>query len=132
MIVPLLSFIAVGLIMYSGFLKLAARLLRYNVSWKSSYLFAAIVPVLVIFERLLVFSEAALMRIGHSVLLLLVLIIFGGWFFSSRGTNRCGAVLGWSGGIRLIALAFAMMLVVAFAIVVPVQIFLSNHLSTAP
>ncbi len=86
--------------------------------------------VLVIFERLLVFSDAVAMGIGQSMLLLLVLIIFGGWFFSSRSTNRCGAVLGWSGGIQLIALAFAMMLVVAIAIVVPVQMFLSNHLST--
>ena len=30
------------------------------------------------------------------------------------------------------ALAFAMMIVVAFAIVIPVQVFLSNHLSPPP
>ena len=132
MIVPWLSFIAVGLITYAGFLKLAARLLRCSVSWNSSFLFAGIMLVLVIFEHLLVFSEPVAIRIGHGVVLLLVLIILGGWFFSRRGTKRHGPVLGWSGGIGLIALAFAMMIVVAFTVVIPVQVFLSNHLSPAP
>jgi hypothetical protein len=71
-------------------------------------------------------------RIGHGVALLLGLVILGSWFFSGRGTNRSGTVLGWSGGIRLMALAFAMMFVVAFAIVTPAQFFLSKHLSPPP
>ena len=50
----------------------------------------------------------------------------------SRGTDRRGSVLGWPDGIRLMALAFAMMIFVAFAIVIPAQIFLYKHLSTAP
>jgi hypothetical protein len=40
MIVPWLIFIAMGLITYAGFIKLAAGLLRYKVLWKSSFLFA--------------------------------------------------------------------------------------------
>jgi hypothetical protein len=132
MIVPWLTFTTVGLITYAGFLKLAARLLRYSVSWKASFLFAAIMLVLVIFDHVLVVSESMAIRIGHGVVLLLVLIILGGWFFRGRGANRHGAVLGWSGGIRLMALAFAMMIGVAFVIVLPVQVFLSNHLSPAP
>ena len=123
---------AVGLITYAGFLKLAACLLRYSLSRKASFLFAGIMLVIVIFEHLLVFSEPVAKRIAYGMVLLLVLIILGGWFFSGRGTNRRGAVLGWSGGIRLIALAFAMMITVAFAIVIPVQVFLSNHLSPPP
>src|SRR5580765_4599090 len=99
MIAPWLTFIAVGLVTYSGFLKLAARLLRYSVSWKASFLFAVIMLVLVIFEHLLVFNEPVVMRIGYGVVVLLVLIILGGWFFKGRGTNRLGAVLGWPGGI---------------------------------
>jgi hypothetical protein len=132
MIVPWLIFIAVGLITYAGFLKLAARLLRYSVSWKVSFLFASIMLILVICEHLLVFSEPVAIRIGYGVVLLLVLIILGGWFFRRRGTNRLGAVLGWSGGTRLMALAFAMMIGVAFVIVLPVQVFLSNHLPPPP
>ena len=132
MIIPWLIFMAVGLITYAGFLKLAACLLRYSVSWKFSFLFAGIMLVAVIFHHVLAFSEPVATRIGFGVVLLLGLIILGGWFFSGRGTNRRGTVLGWSGGIRLMALAFAMMIVAAFAIVIPVQAFLSNHLSTPP
>ena len=132
MIVLWLIFVAVGLISYAGFLKLAARLLRYSVSWKSSFLFAGIMLVLVIFDHVLVVSQAAAIRIGHGVVLLLGLVILGGWFFSGRGTNRRGAVLGWSGGIRLVGLTFAIMIVVAFAIVMPAQVFLSQRLSQAP
>src|SRR6478752_6253295 len=100
MIVPWLIFIALGLITYAAFLKLAARLLRYSVSWRSSFLFAGITLVLVILDHVLVFSEPVAIRMGHGVVLLLILTILGGWFFGGRGTNRLGAVFGWSGGIR--------------------------------
>ena len=132
MIISWLIFMAVGLITYAGFLKLAACLLRYSVSWKFSFLFAGIMLVAVIFDHVLVFSQPVAIRIGHGVMLLLGLLILGSWFFSGRGTSHRGAVLGWSGGIRLMALASAMMIVAAFAIVIPIQIFLSNHLSPAP
>jgi hypothetical protein len=132
MIVPWLIFIAVGLISYAGFVKIAARLLRYEVSWKSSFLFAVIVLVLVIFDHVLAVDQPVAIRVVHAVVLLFVLVIFGSWFFRARGLNRSGTVLGWSGGIRLIALAFAMMVVVAFAIVLPAQVFLSKHLSWRP
>ena len=123
---------AVGLITYAGFLKLAARLLRYSVSWKFSFLFAGIMLIAVILDHVVVFSEPVAIKIGHGVALLLGLVILGSWFFSVRGINRRGTVLGWSGGIRLMGLAFAMMVVVAFAIVIPVQVLLSKHLSAAP
>ena len=132
MIVPVLSFIAIGLISYAGFLKLAARLLRYSVSWKSSFFFASIMLIAVIVDHVLVVSQPVAIRIGHAVVLVVGLVFLGGWFFSGRGTNRHGAVLGRSGGLRLMALMFAMMIVVAFAVVIPVQVFLSNHLSPAP
>jgi hypothetical protein len=132
MIVPWLTFIAVSLITYAGFLKLAARLLRYSVSWKSSFLFAGIMLVAVMFHHVLAFSEPVATRIGSGVVLLLGLVILGGWFFSGRGTNRRGIVLGWPGGIRLMALAFAMMIVVALAIVMPAQLFFTKHLSRRP
>jgi hypothetical protein len=132
MIVPWLTFIAVGLITYAGFLKLAARILRYGVLWKSSFLFASIMLIAVIVNHVLVFSQPIAIRIGNGVLLLLGLVILGSWFFSGRGTNRQGTILGWSGGLRLMALMFAMILVMAFAIAMPIQVFLTNHLSPAP
>src|SRR6516225_12365833 len=75
MIVPWFTFIAVGLITYAGFLKLAARLLRYNVSWKSVFHFAGIMLIIVIFGHLLTFSEPLALRIGHNVVLLLGLVV---------------------------------------------------------
>jgi hypothetical protein len=132
MIVPWLIFIAVGLVIYSGFLKLAARLLRYSVSWKSSFVFASIMMVTVIVDHVLVFSQPVAVRIGHGVVLLLGLVMLGSWFFSGHGANRQGAVLGWSGGLRLMALTLAMMIAVVFAIAIPAQILLSNHLSPPP
>jgi hypothetical protein len=132
MIVPWLTFIAVGLITYAGFVKLAARLLRYKVSWKSNFLFAVIVIVLVIFDHVFAFNQPVAIRIVHVVGLLLVLVTLGSWFFSARGMNRSGTLPGWGGGIRLIALAFAMMVIVAFAIVLPAQVFLSKYLSRSP
>ena len=131
MIVLWLMFIAAGLTIYTGLLKLAARFLRYSVSWKISLLFAGIMLSAVIVDHVLVVSEPMAVRLGHAVVLVLGLGILGGWFFSGRGTNRQGTVLGWSDGLRLVALMFAMMIAVASAIVFPVQIFLNNHLSPA-
>jgi hypothetical protein len=132
MIVPWLIFIAVGLITYAGFVKIAAGLLRYKVSWKSSFLFAVVVLVLVIFDHVLAFDQPVAIRIVHVAVLLLVLVILGSWFFSARGMNRSGTLLGWGGGVRLVALAFALVVVVALAIVLPAQVFLSKHFSTSP
>jgi hypothetical protein len=94
--------------------------------------FAGIMLVAVIFDHVLAFSEPVAIRIAHGVVLVVGLVILGSWFFSGRGTNRRGAVLGWFGGMRLMVLAFAMMVLAAFALVVPVQVFLSNHLSPSP
>jgi hypothetical protein len=131
MIVPLLTFIAVCIISYAGFLKLAARILRYSVSWQSAFLFAGIMLIIVIFGHILASSESLAARIGYNIVLLAGQIVFGSWFFSGRGTNHQGAILGWYGGLRLVALMFAMILVLVFAIAMPVRIFLTNHLSAS-
>jgi hypothetical protein len=94
MIVPWLGFIAVGLIAYAGFVKLAAGLLRYKVSWKSSFFFAVVVLILVIFDHVLAVKQSVAIRFVHVMVLLLVLVILGGWFFSTRGMNRSGTLLG--------------------------------------
>jgi len=46
--------------------------------------------------------------------------------------NRSGNLLGSGSGIRLMALTFAVMVIVAFTIVLPAQIFLSKQLSPSP
>ena len=132
MIVPWLIFIAVGVITYAGFVQLAARLLRYKVSWRSSFLFATIVLALVILDHVLAFDQPVTIRIVHGVVLLVVLVGLGSWFFRARGTNRSGTILGWGGSTRLIGLAFAMIIITALAIALPAQVFLSKHLSSSP
>ena len=87
--------------------------------------------VFVILDHVLALDQPAAIRIGHVVVLLLGLLALGSWFFSKRGTNRSGTVLGGRGGIRLMTLAFAMMVVVAFTIALPAQVFLSK-LSSPP
>jgi hypothetical protein len=67
MILPWLIFIAVDLITYTAFVKLAARLLRYTVSWKSSFLFAVIVLVVVVFDHVLAFDRPVAIRIGTRI-----------------------------------------------------------------
>jgi pimeloyl-ACP methyl ester carboxylesterase len=132
MIVPWLSFIVVGLITYAGFVKLAGRVLCYRVSWISSFLFGVIAVAIVIFDHMLAFRQPMAIKVGHAVVLLVGLLMLGSWFFSNRGTKRNGKSLGWGGGIRLIGLAFAMMVVAAVTIVIPAQVFLSKNLSPPP
>jgi hypothetical protein len=99
---------------------------------EAQFLFAVVALVLVIFDHVLAVDQPVAITIVHAVVLLLVLIILGSWFFRERGTKRNGTLLGGSGSLRLIALTFAIMIIVAFAVVLPVQVFLSKHLSPPP
>jgi hypothetical protein len=51
------------------------------------------VLVLVIFDHMLAFDQPVAIRTVHVVVLLLVLVILGSWFFSTRGMNRNGTPL---------------------------------------
>jgi hypothetical protein len=94
MIVPLLIFIAVGLTSYAGFLKLAARLLRYSVPWKVSFLFAGIIMVAVIFHHVVLFSAPVALRIGLGMVLLLGLVI-SGWLVFQRTRYKPPRFMSW-------------------------------------
>ena len=98
MIIPWLIFITVGLITYAGFLKLATSLLRYRVSWKSSFFFAGIMLVLVIFDHFLAVSLPVAIRIGHGVLLLLGLIILVAGFSADAAQTVAMQSLGGPAG----------------------------------
>ncbi|MFZ0918380.1 MAG: hypothetical protein WAN04_15925 [Candidatus Udaeobacter sp.] len=60
----------------------------------SSFLLAVIMIILVIFDHVLAFDQPVAIRIVNVVVLLLVLVILGSWFFSARGMNRSGTLLG--------------------------------------
>ena len=125
-IVLWLCLIAVGLVTYAGFVKLAACILRYKVSWRSCFLFAAIVLALVMLDQVLVVNQRLALRITNSVVLLLILITLGSWFLNPAH-EPSGNVLGWGRGVRLMALAFAMMIVVAVAVILPANTYLKKH-----
>ena len=94
MIVPLLIIIIVGLTSYAGFLKLGARLLRYSVPWKVSFLFAGIIMVAVIFHHVLLFSAPVALRIGLGVVLLLGLVILV-WLVFQRTRYKQPRFMSW-------------------------------------
>jgi hypothetical protein len=107
---PLLIFIC----LYAGIMKLAARLLRYTLSWKLSFVFAIAMLIIAIASRAVQFA------IGHSlplwlalILLLAVYVALGAWLFAERATNASGQALGWHGGVRLSTCAFLLMAVFA-------------------
>jgi hypothetical protein len=107
---PLLIFIC----LYAGIVKLAARLLRYTLSWKLSFVFAIAMLIIAIASRALQFAS------GHSlplwlalILLLVVYVVLGAWLFAERTTNASGQTLGWRGGVRLSACPFLLMAVFA-------------------
>jgi len=54
-LIPLLLLTAIALCFYGGIVKLAARILRFSITWKSSFLFA-----------LLMFTLGATAPAGHS------------------------------------------------------------------
>src|SRR6516225_739236 len=87
MIVPLLIFIAVALTSYAGFLKLAARLLRYSVPWKVSFLFAGIIMVAVFFHHVVLFSAPVALR-------------FTSWVVRRDSANGAGLCNDDCGGVR--------------------------------
>jgi len=90
MIVLWLSFIAVSIISYAGFLKLAARLLRYSVSWRSVFPFSGIMLVFVIFGDVLASNEPLATRIGYTIVLLAGQIVLVAGF--SAGAARTARV----------------------------------------
>jgi len=128
MIILWLLLIPIGLATYAGFVKLAALILRYKVSWNSCFLFGAIVIALVMVDQVFADNHRRALVITNSVVLLLVLIALGSWFFKGRGTNRSGIVLGWGGAIRLMALAFAMMIGVGLAVILPADAYFNKNL----
>jgi hypothetical protein len=130
MLVPLLTLTVVALLMYAGFVKLAARFLRYGITWTSSFLFALIVYAVVIVARILspVVAQPLAIMVGQTVVLLFGLVILGGWFFSGRATDVGGQIVGWRGSIRLSALAFSLMFIIGIALLIILHAF---HLQPA-
>lgn len=126
---PIVMFIC----LHAGIVKLAARFLRYTLSWKRSFMFALSMLIIAMASRALQFA------IGHSlplwlalIFLLAVYLALGAWLFAERVTNASGQVLGCGGGLRLSACAFSVMAVFALLLLGVSLILHSFHPLTQP
>ena len=105
---PLLMFIG----LHAAIVKLAARILRYKLSWSLSFVFALTMLFIAIASRALQFAIGQSLPLWLALIFLLaVYVVLGAWLFGERATNASGQVLGWRGGVRLSACAFLVMAV---------------------
>ena len=107
-------FIPLGIMMvivpafYGLIIKFSARLLRHNeITWKKGFIFGIIVLIIKYFYRLLADSMGfSLPHVIGIIFGLIITLIIGGWFFSTRGKTIDGMILGWGEAIKLTGLSY--------------------------
>ena len=110
----LLSFavpITVALCLYAAYVKFSARLLRYKVRWLTSFAFAVIIWLIAVFARLLDLGQPLTIAVGHSIVVLVAVLLLGGWFFSTRSADASGQPVGFRRAFGLSCLTFGLMFV---------------------
>jgi hypothetical protein len=122
-LIPLLLLTAIALGFYAAIVKLAARILRFSVTWKSSFLFALLIFILVVLTRGI--SPAAEQTfpvvICQMFVMAVLLAALGSWFFRRRVTGADGQILGWPGSLRLSALALSLIFTFGVAVLLAVH-----------
>jgi hypothetical protein len=125
----MLPYLPLGIMMvffsavYVLILKFSSRLLQINeITWKNGLIFVIILIITSILYR------AAANSIGYSLpnvigisLGLIVNLMIGGWFFSTRGKAADGKLLGWGGAVKLTGLSY-----VIFIVLGKILIFMSK------
>ena len=110
-LIPLLVAIIVIPSIFGGFIKISARILRYKkITWIQGAIAGLIIVLFSIFGRLI----WSLLDYTPPIVLGVVIgfsttCVIGGWFFSKKGINSSGNVLGWRGAVQLTALAYVML-----------------------
>src|SRR5438093_2061810 len=91
-LIPLLLLTAIALCFYGGVVKLAARILRFSVTWKSSFLFALLMFIVVVLTRgISPAAEHTLpVVICQMFVMAIILAALGSWFFRKRVTGADG------------------------------------------
>jgi hypothetical protein len=132
-LIPLFLLTAIALCFYGGVVKLAARILHFRVTWKSSLLFALLMFILVVLTRGI--SPAADHTLPVVICQMFVMAVvfsaLGSWFFRSRVTGADGHILGWSGSIRLSVLALSLIFSLGVAVLIAVHA-LSSYSNVQP
>jgi hypothetical protein len=95
-------------VLHAAYVKLSGNILRGSfVSWKHAFIFALGISALTLIGRTVAVAGGFSVPLALAVIFSLVLqLIFGGWFFSTRGITKQGQSFGWLGGVRISALAF--------------------------
>lgn len=97
---------SVGLtLLYAMLVKLAAYLMsRTSISWPQSIAYAVLALISsVAISRLLPVEESVSFLIANLVLVLVINILIGGWFFHERAGKSTGEPLGWQRAFKLSA-----------------------------
>jgi hypothetical protein len=127
MLVPLLLFTAIALSFYGALVKLAARILHFTVTWKACFLFAFMMLVVVLLSRAVFPPSDALARVaGHMLIMAVAFTALGSWFFRTRIADAQGRYLGWSGSIRLSALALSLIFGFGLVVFIAARTFVSH------
>jgi hypothetical protein len=132
-LIPLLLLTAIALCFYGGVVKLAARILRFSVTWKSSFIFALLMLILVVLTRGIspAGDQTLPVVICQMFVIAMVFAALGSWFFRSRVTGADGQILGWSGSIRLSVLALSLIFGFGVAVLIAVHA-LSSYSNVQP
>jgi hypothetical protein len=133
-LVPVVVFFLIVPCCYAAYIKLSARLLhRSKARWKHGFLFGLLLCVLAVAGRMtsLALGHTLPLPIGLFVGLVLHLLL-GGWFFSTRATDAAGHALGWPGAIKLSALTFLLLATTAFALMGAAHILFALNPQTQP
>jgi len=99
--------------LYAAYVKLSARLLRYRVRWITSFAFAVIIWLIAVFARMLDLGQPLAIAVGHSVVVVVAILLLGGWFFSMRSADASGQPVGFRRAFGLSGLTFGLMFATA-------------------
>ncbi len=116
----LLSFIPLLFlfVLHAAYVKLSAAVMgRSLVSWKHSFLFAGLVILVTLIERIGSVLTGISMPLTVALIYGIALqLALGSWFFSTRGTTRNGQRFGWRGGAQLSAITVALLGITFFGL----------------
>ena len=98
-------------ILNAAYIKLSGRILQQTfTSWKHSFIFSLAATLLTVMGKMVIFGVGVSIPPGLEIIIVFILqLVLGGWYFGARGVSKLGQPLGWSGGARLSALAFLLL-----------------------
>ncbi len=93
---------------------------RARISWRQCFIFGILVALSSIPLRAVALLLVLFLKISLPLSVILALssaiyLIFGGWYFKSRLTSKDGELLGWPGGLKLMAI-YLLLLGLIFAV----------------